>query len=331
MNYIELDYVNRISPRLERFRIAHRNPYKINFRCPYCGDSETSKTKARGWLIEKNGKFFYYCHNCFRSENNFGSFLKFVDPFLFREFQSAKFSNIVNPKKESIPIHSKPKFRTKPKDGLIPVSDNIQALNYLKSRQIPEKFYDDIFYVDNFTEWTNKLDPETFPNTTYKESRILFPLRKKDGTIFGYSARSLKPSAKMRYITIRLNDETPKIYGMNRVDMTKTYFVLEGIIDSFFLNNSIAMVGASVQIKELSHPENAIFVFDAEPRNREIHSRMKMIINSGLNICIWGEDVFGKDLNEMKLNGMNNFEEYILEHTYSGLQAELNFNIWKRR
>ena len=35
-----------------------------NFRCPYCGDSQKSRTKARGYVFRKKNDLFYKCHNC---------------------------------------------------------------------------------------------------------------------------------------------------------------------------------------------------------------------------------------------------------------------------
>jgi hypothetical protein len=36
----------------------------INFRCPYCGDSKKSPTKARAYLFCKQGFYAFKCHNC---------------------------------------------------------------------------------------------------------------------------------------------------------------------------------------------------------------------------------------------------------------------------
>jgi hypothetical protein len=71
-------------------------------------------------------------------------------------------------------------------------------------------------------------------------------------------------------------------------------------------------------------------VFDAEPRNKEIHKRMEKIINNGYKICIWPESVPGKDINEMYLNGMTNIEDTIKKNSYKGLEAKLIFQKWRK-
>ena len=57
----------------------------FNFRCPYCGDSQKSQSKARGHVVEKWGKRFFKCHNCGLS-NPFDQFLKDLDAELYAQY-----------------------------------------------------------------------------------------------------------------------------------------------------------------------------------------------------------------------------------------------------
>ena len=90
VDFVDIQYAQMLSGRLEHFKIKHTNPYKINFRCPLCGDSQKSRSKARGWLLERDNKFSYYCHNCGASQG-FNYFLKTVDPLLFNDYIAEKF------------------------------------------------------------------------------------------------------------------------------------------------------------------------------------------------------------------------------------------------
>ena len=72
-SYIDTKYVNLVSSRLPLFKRKQQGLY--NFRCPFCGDSQKSKTKARGYLYQKKTDLFYRCHNCGQS-NTFSNFLK---------------------------------------------------------------------------------------------------------------------------------------------------------------------------------------------------------------------------------------------------------------
>ena len=61
-SYIDVKYVNIISPYLQQFK--KKGDFLWNFRCPYCGDSQKSRTKARGFIYRKKNDLFYKCHNC---------------------------------------------------------------------------------------------------------------------------------------------------------------------------------------------------------------------------------------------------------------------------
>ena len=60
-------------------------PSGYRFRCPYCGDSQKSQSKARGHVVEKWRKRFFKCHNC-RLSKSFGQFLKDMDADLYAEY-----------------------------------------------------------------------------------------------------------------------------------------------------------------------------------------------------------------------------------------------------
>ena len=61
------------------------------FRCPYCGDSQKSQSKARGHVVEKWSKRFFKCHNCGFSKS-FDQFLKDMDAELYAEHINQEFS-----------------------------------------------------------------------------------------------------------------------------------------------------------------------------------------------------------------------------------------------
>ena len=88
MLWIDTKYINLISNKLQRFTKKSDNLY--NFRCPYCGDSQRNKFKARGYVYELKGNLLYKCHNCSQG-GNLGSLLEFVDQFVFNQYRLEKF------------------------------------------------------------------------------------------------------------------------------------------------------------------------------------------------------------------------------------------------
>lgn len=329
MSYIEDKYVGLISVRLDKF-IKKSKTY--NFRCLYCGDSNKYKNKARGYLYAIGDSYNFKCHNCGKS-CSFTTFLKDVDGDLYDQYVFEKFKNGRKKELELIPTvkKSKPVFVKKYFD--LPTIKSLNkehfARYYLENRKIPEEKLKTLYFCETFKEWTNT-QKETFSNIKYDESRIIIPLVYQEN-IFGFQGRSLNKNSKAKYITILLNDEVPKIYGLDDIDWSKNVYVLEGPIDSMFIPNSIAMVGADVNVSCIPSYQQTdfIFVYDNERRNKEIISRMEKTINDGHSIVIWPQDLKYKDVNDMVMSGLNP-EEIIKQNTFRGLEARAKMIGWKR-
>jgi hypothetical protein len=334
--FIDIQYAQMLSGRLEHFKIKHTNPYKINFRCPICGDSTKNRSKARGWLLERDNKFSYYCHNCGASQS-FNFFLKTVDPLLFNDYITEKFVanthtkdtkevNTEQFKSEAVVFNADPLKKIK---KISQLEHDHPVKRYIVKRQIPPHQHYRLYFAPKFKAWINEIIPNKFdPEKIGKdEPRLVIPFIDENGKCFGVSARSFDPKTTLRYISI-LFDNRPKIFGLDKVNLNEPYYIVEGAIDSMFLSNAISMNGAEGNGNSAN--ENAIYVFDAEPRNKEIHARMEKVIKNGHKICIWPTDVPGKDINEMYLNGLKDVEKIIENNTYSGLQAELKFMAWRK-
>jgi transcription elongation factor Elf1 len=335
VDYVDLQYTMLLSSRLEKFKVKSTNPYKINFRCPVCGDSQKSRVKARGWLLEKNNSFHFYCHNCYASKT-FKTFLKDVDNLVYNDYVTEKYMK--NAKDEKLqPLDqmksSKPEFSkyVNPLKSIKKISQlafDHPVKQYIEKRQIPTSQHYRLYYAPKFMTWINSIIPNKFPNVEKDEPRLIIPFIDGEGKVFGLSARGFKPNG-LRYITIMF-EERPKVFGLDKVDFNKRYFVVEGAIDSMFLSNAVAMAGADGNVSGLKNPENATFVFDSEPRNKEIHKRMEKIIRDGHSICIWPSNLPGKDINEMVLSGITDVEKILINNTYKGLEANLKLMSWKK-
>lgn len=331
--FIDIQFAQMLSGRLDNFKIKHTNPYKINFRCPICGDSQKSRSKARGWILERDNKFSYYCHNCGAS-HSFRNFLKMQDPMLYNDYVAQKFvanttSEDTKDTTESFKTQA-PKFKSNPLKKIKKVSQlpfDHPVKRYIQKRKIPPHHHYRLYFAQKFKTWINEIIPGKFEYVGKDEPRLIIPFLDERGNCFGVSARGFNPDG-IRYITIMF-EERQKIFGLDKVNFNHPYYIVEGAIDSFFLENAISMNGAEGTTHDIQQIENGIFVFDAEPRNKEIHKRMEKVIKNGHKICIWPHDVPGKDINEMFLSGINP-EKLIEENTYQGLQAELKFAAWRK-
>ena len=125
-----------------------------------------------------------------------------------------------------------------------------------------------------------------------------------------------------------LDENKPKIYGLNRINPNKKIYIVEGPFDSTFLDNSIAMAGADVSDRTFGW-SNCIWVYDNEPRNREIIKRISKSIDRGEKVVIWPNDIKEKDINDMVIAG-HDVESLVELNTYQGLEAQVKLTEWKK-
>ena len=321
MNLVDSKYIGLVSSRLQKFKRVKPNLY--NFRCPICGDSQKNKSKTRGYLYAVKADMNFRCHNCGASMT-LSNFIKKVDPNLHKQYVFERFKD---GKTGRGTVVEEPKFnfeapQFKPKLDLPKASENPIAKRYLEKRKLnPDKFY----YTDKFKAWSNT-HKKTFDDLTYDEPRIIIPLFYQN-TLVGFQGRSLGPS-KVKYITVMINDDAPKIYGLDTIRKSSPVFVTEGPIDSTFLRNSIAMCGADGDVGKwgVSTP---VWVYDNEPRSKEITTRISNTIAKGDSVVIWPNQIKEKDINDMVLAG-HDVQTIVESNIYKGLEATLKFTTWKR-
>lgn len=331
MDVVDYKYISILSPRLGLYKQKSINPYKANFRCPICGDSKISKTKTRGWFIENDNTIFFKCFNCGEALH-LSQFIREFDESLFKEYLTDSYleggrtrkSNKVEEEKAPASHAILEKLMQLDK---MPV--NHPAVQYIKSRKIPEKYYEKLYYAKNFNEFVNGILPGKM-NKDIKEPRLVIPMLSPDNKLWGFQGRSFKKEG-LRYISIMLGDY-PKVFGAESVNWKRRYIVTEGPIDSMFIENAISMAGADINLSYLNDIENAIFVFDNEPRNREIVNRMEKLIEQNLSVCIWPKNIRGKDINDMVLLGKTSDEirDIILKNrTRDSLTGSLDLMQWR--
>ena len=321
MDHVDSKFIGIISSRLEKFKRVKSNLF--NFRCPICGDSKKNKSKTRGYIYGVKQNTNFKCHNCGASMS-FNNFLKQVDPVVQKQYTMEKFKdgftgrNFVIEEPEF--KFEAPKFKRKLK--LPKASENPTSEGYLIARKLdPSQFY----YAENFKKFTNTLKP-TFESERHDEERIVIPLYYQKNLI-GFQGRSIGPS-KVKYITVMLDDDAPKIYGLDNIRTDAPVYVTEGPFDSTFIRNSIAMCGADADVSRWGI-SNPVYVYDNEPRNREITNRISKTIDAGHSVVIWPESIDDKDINDMVMSGLD-VQSVIESNTYSGLEAKLKFTTWKK-
>ena len=322
MDLVDSKYIGLVSSRLPKFKRVKADLY--NLRCPLCGDSQKHKNKARGYFYQVKTNTNYKCHNCGASLS-FNNFLKQIDPVLHKQYTLEKFKEghtgknfvVEEPKFE----FKKPVFKKKLD---LPTAVEVPAAKeYLERRKLdPSQFY----YANKFKQWVNT-KKKTFDNVYKDESRIIIPMYDTERNLIGFQGRSLVPNS-VKYITIMIQENAPKIYGLDKINTDETVYVVEGPFDSTFVKNSVALCGSDGDLAHLKG-SNIVLVYDNEPRNKEILQRIERCISRGQRVVIWPTNIYEKDINDMVLCG-HNIMSILESNTYSGLEANVKFNNWKK-
>ncbi len=332
-NYVDLKFINILSSRLDVFK--KKGDYLFNFRCPYCGDSKKDKTKARGYLYRVKNDMFFKCHNCSKG-TNLANLIKEVDNKLHKEYVLEKFKK--GPKKEkddtSTDFDFRP-FKSKEKnilDECINISqleEKHPARVYVENRKIPTGHFERLYLCEKWMTLVNIIKPNTFKNITKDYPRLVIPFYDEQNEIFALQGRAFG-NEQPRYMTIKLDEDRQKVYGLERINFLEPIKVVEGPLDSLFLNNCLAAAGADLTfLKNGLTPEKMTYIYDNEPRNFEIVKRITNCIESDYNVVIWPSDIKEKDINDMVKNDIN-VEEIIKNNTFNKLEAIARLNNWKR-
>ena len=333
--FIDRSFLLQVSPKLQRFTKKKDDLY--NFRCPLCGDSQKNKLKSRGYIFRKKNDYFYMCHNCGVS-TTFYNFLKQVDSNLLQEYQLERYkngetgnNNYPKPDFEEYKQET-PKFK---KSLELPSIDSLPEAHYAKmyvqQRRIPETFWSQLYYAEDFAAFIQNLGIEN-AGLKEKDNRLVIPFYDKEKNLVAVQGRALGES-KLRYITLKLHDDNKKIYGLDRIDEDKLVYVVEGPIDSMFLENAVATADSNLEsITNVLDKSKVALVFDNEPRNKEIVAKMEKAIDNHFNVVIWPPMIEKKDINDMVLDGFSpdEIQDIIDNNTFVNLRAKMEFVNWKK-
>lgn len=333
--FIDRSFLLQVSPKLQRFTKKKDDLY--NFRCPLCGDSQKNKTKSRGYIFRKKNDYFYMCHNCGIS-TTFYNFLKQVDPNLLREYQLERYKN-GETGNNNYPKPDFEEFKTeKPifKKSLdLPSIDSLPeahfAKSYVEQRKIPENLYTELYYAEDFAAFIQSLGIEK-EGLHKDDKRLVIPFYDSEKNLLAVQGRSLGES-KLRYITLKLHDDNKKVYGLDRIDTDRPVYVVEGPIDSMFIDNCVATADSNLEsITNVLDKSKVVLIFDNEPRNKEIVKKLEHAIDNHFNVVIWPEMVDSKDINDMILDGFSpdEIQEFIDKNTFLNLRAKMEFVNWKK-
>jgi transcription elongation factor Elf1 len=328
-------FLNFLSSRLDRFKRVRDNLW--NFRCPLCGDSSRNKRKARGYVYQKQTDLFYKCHNC-GSGLSIGNLIKEIDSNLHKQYVMERYKAGETGKRKTKEPEFKfetPKFKPKKTTIDLPSIESLPkehyARVYCEGREIPQQFMDKIFYAEDFKNWALSVCQVDYSNLMGKEPRLVIPFFDRDNQLIGAQGRALQES-KIRYVTVKVHEDAPKVFGLERWNSDQHTYLVEGPIDSLFLPNCLAMAGADMSDLSILDNTKTTLIFDNEPRNFQIVKSMIRSLQDGWKIVVWPNSITCKDINDMVLTSIRDARlvEIINTNTYSGQRGEWEVKSWKK-
>ena len=328
-------FLGLLSPKLDRFKQVRDHLW--NFRCPLCGDSRRNKSKARGYVYRKKSDLFYKCHNC-GSGLSIGNLIKEIDPTLHKHYIMERYKAGETGKRKSKEPEFKfesPKFKPKktsihlPSIGSLPKEHYARV--YYEAREIPNHFMDKIFYAEDFKKWAQSVCQVDYSTLMSGEPRLVIPFFDRDNKLIGAQGRALRES-KIRYVTIKVHEDAPKVFGLERWNSDQHTYLVEGPIDSLFLPNCLAVAGADMSDLGILNKDKTTLIFDNEPRNFQIVRSMIKSLQDGWKVVIWPNSIACKDINDMVLTSIKDTRlvEIINRNTYSGQRGEWEVHSWKK-
>lgn len=324
-----------MSNRLPLFKKKKDNTY--NCRCVICGDSQKNRRKARGYFFAYKTDLRYKCYNCDISLS-FGNFLKSQDSVMYSQYALEKYSEGHNKSANAVPEFKfeEPVFKNDEEkliDRLLDRVDTLSAdhevVQFCNSRKIPKEKQKQLYFINNIKDIV-QLNEKYKESIQGEEPRLVLPFYDSNGQLSGVTCRALRGEA-LRYITVKVKDGVPLIFGLDYVNKSKPIYVVEGPIDSLFLDNAIAVGGTSFGKLDQTglDKDKLVVVFDNQPRNKEVCKLIDKNIEQGYNVVLWPQTIAEKDINEMVMAG-HNVKKLIKENTFNGLTAKMKFIGWKR-
>ena len=338
INYVDA----KVWENLPESSLKSRNNSEITFRCPICGDSKKNKLKKRGYFYRKTGTF--YCFNCGTNLTGY-DFLKAICPKdvfdrIIQDYKVLNFDHIVRGRKveaiqpqgntfEILAPNPSYKYLLDAKWVVNPLSDYVKSC--LDDRRIPAGSRDML---------KSMVDPNG-------REFILIQYIWDDNCIYhqlwNVNKYDIKGQGSVKYIFPKdenINFQPKPVFNIGNVDVSHhSIYCTEGVFDSLFLKNGVALGGRSLtdyQYKMLTelYPRHKIvlaFDHDYAGMSSSIKHAEKFPNISFLDISDLMEAANTKDINDfVKATGRSDIftnENFLKSRTISSFQVEMKLRL----
>lgn len=267
----------------------------INCRCVVCGDSKYSKRKKRGYFLKGSTKHNHWTYNCHNGDCEANSamsverWLRGWFPEIYEEYKTALKKDTKKYSKSTLTLSEKKideKEDTKHFKPILSESGGMfeKAVSYCVERKISENIWKNFFVATG----------------GIFQGRMIIPFYDKDEKIYYYQGRTLI-GREPKYMNRRIGEK--EVYGKDFIDSSKPVLIVEGPIDSMFLENGLAVLGLkfSESIKKTLTGLNKYYILDRDEDGKK--SSIKLL-KKGQYVFNWEKFLEKKDSKVKDINDL---------------------------
>jgi hypothetical protein len=266
-----------------------------NFRCNVCGDSKKRKSKKRAWILTFPNKWIFYCHNCNESLP-VEHWMRLYFNSYHHDYMKEMFSLDFEDKKKLPPPIVKREIPTGSE------YNEYKDVRYFK----PIFSSNDELFVNARKECLRRMLPLDIWKKWYVavdglyKNRLVIPYYDENGKIYNYQCRSLL-GQEPKYLS-KVNS-TDNIYNYYCVDAAKPVVILEGAIDSLFIENAVGCTGLRVEDDRFKKFPQRYFLLDNDIPGREMSIKL---LRMGEWIFMWDQFLVSLNMNDPYSNPKKN-------------------------
>lgn len=308
-----------------------RSGQKINVRCFICGDSSRDKNKRRGWFYLNNEPISYYCFNEDDCKCSGLRLLSNMMEITEKEASRLVFKRIKQYSNKET-IIEEPTIIVEPKKE---IREELDIPNYwvnlnddCKKILIGRKILEAPFKPKKWKLYYSK-----------PHKRIAIPWVDESNKIETFQYRAMYKDQSPKYM-FKSNSEKSLFYGdfNHNLDF---YCFCEGVFDSIFIENCIAVGGIfpnNSQLEELKNKHPFMYpIWVPDNPWKDSSSKAKIIKISEsipkLKIFKWDKECKYKDINEMiiNINNVNLFnKDFIKDNLIDCKRMAINLKFNKQ-
>jgi hypothetical protein len=313
-------------------------------RCPVCGDSARRDDIKRMYLLDDNG-WFVYCHNCGYSSSLY-FFVRDFYPEHFDRFKSdcVSYNVLMNPiarpdtKKEDEVDRFKKlvQKRRKKKKKIIKGDEKTPVEKYLDKYCYPllrdqgvscqKKINRQRKYFLERGIAPDIVDSLYYCHSDRYKDRVIIPFFDKNKRIYYFQARSTMDHQQPKYLNWRdENDdesESKPEYNEHHVNKNEEVYIVEGLLDSLFVDNSVSTLGVSMSKEKIEYYcnkyPNRVFCMDNDESGWE---KTFQLLKKNYKCLIFPSHFKHiKDLNDLAIEiGTRDLTEFVEKNSFQGV------------